>query len=124
MKQNTLCLLALCTGVAISKKMDANMTKGSLKGGVFPQLFCSSQIMLMFYTPINNCSVMSRHFHILEPVLSSVNSVLRKNSKQPLPLIFPHVLQQHGSYMFVNDLSPMENSNFLLHLSSSIIIYG
>ena len=31
-----------------------------------------SQIMLRFYTPINNCSVMSRHFHILEPVSDSV----------------------------------------------------
>ena len=90
-----LCLLAVC------KKLDANMTKGQVwylivsipdlctltyfaRGDVFPQLFLP-QIMLRFHTPINNCSVMSRRFLILEPVLSSVNSVLLKNTKQSSP---------------------------------------
>ena len=34
------------------------------------------------------------------------------------------MLQQHGSYMFVNYLSPVDNSNVLLDLSPSLIIYG
>ena len=34
------------------------------------------------------------------------------------------MLQQHGSYMFVNYLSPTDESNILLHRSPSLVIYG
>ena len=73
---------------------------------------------------INNCSVMSRQFPILKPVLSSANRALLKNTKQSSPLIISHMLQRHGSYMFVNFLLPMDNCDILLHLSPSLIIYG
>ena len=83
--------------------------------------------------PINKCSVISRHLSQCMRFLMSncwKSHVLSWNQSYVVPIVscsrtqssLHHVLQQHGSYMFVYNLSPTDNSIILLHLPPSLII--